>query len=399
MKNSAHKPLIIGILLAIGIAVIVVVYLLTRDSTPEEEKWVDAGWSFEAKNNDYLAAKIFLEKLGTTTEITFNHTILDELPRPESLIILADNAILLTPKQTTELIEWVASGGQILIEVDTNNASYEDFFSYFDIELLEEKKCNHPKSAEKTDGESNDIAEYTDSTLYSGSVSETIRLESYIPRDNFVLADDTNPALILEHPCGDILTKARLGSGSVTFVSPGMTSLWINHYINQYDHAYLLGKITGSAKKIWIIHPESSKNSPSFFYWLWTHYLHAIIGLLLIIAVWIWRNSFRITPITLINDTKRRKLLEHIHANNQFLWRNRQEQLFIDNLRAMFNKELTLKYPHFKSLSTDDQKIFLCELGKLDAEKISLAIYTKTIETETNWLKTISILQHLRKQL
>lgn len=116
-----------------------------------EEKEIDLGYSKEARQNDFLAAEIFLRKQGVQATSVKNLSLLDKhswrnlkLGAQDTLVIINGNKTL-TQERYDALYEWVENGGTLITStqnpfIGTHTSEEDLLLNDFNIELPPEEK-------------------------------------------------------------------------------------------------------------------------------------------------------------------------------------------------------------------------------------------------------------------
>ena len=132
------------------------------------EKKIDEGYGEEARQNEFLAAELFLQEQGRSTETVTGMALLDNLPPPGDVLFLSASRESLSVRRRDALISWVRSGGALLIVAhdvyDAEAGSSEDpLLDELGIFLLGPDEEGATESEEEEEGEEERVAE-TDSS-------------------------------------------------------------------------------------------------------------------------------------------------------------------------------------------------------------------------------------------
>eukprot|EP00903_Cladosiphon_okamuranus_P004532 g4530.t1 len=76
---------------------------------------IDLGFSTEAYQNPYLAAQQYLQKLGKTASSSDSLESMRQLPDIDTALVIDDISQVLSEERTYELLEWVRSGGRLVM--------------------------------------------------------------------------------------------------------------------------------------------------------------------------------------------------------------------------------------------------------------------------------------------
>ena len=115
-----------------------------------EEKEIDLGYSKEARQNDFLAAEIFLRKHGVQATTVKNLSLLDKRSwrnlklGAQDTIVIINGYKTLTQERYDSLYEWVEAGGTLIAStqnpfIGTHTSEEDLLLKDFNIELAPEK--------------------------------------------------------------------------------------------------------------------------------------------------------------------------------------------------------------------------------------------------------------------
>ena len=99
--------------LALALACILLGYLLYSTLELYEES-VDAGWTFEAKRNPYLATELLLNRMSAHAESSDSKSAIEKLDTFNSLLI-TNSGLVINQTTTDALMHWVSNGGELVI--------------------------------------------------------------------------------------------------------------------------------------------------------------------------------------------------------------------------------------------------------------------------------------------
>ena len=106
-------------------------------------KWVDidrsAGYS-EPLSKPYLAAAMFLSRLGIKTDVTDGLSLLDALPPTDATLLIAGSRRALSERRLDGLVEWLRRGGHLIVVAsaywdDETESSTDELLDRYDIRL------------------------------------------------------------------------------------------------------------------------------------------------------------------------------------------------------------------------------------------------------------------------
>ncbi len=116
------------------------------------EETIDLGWSAKAKRHPYLAAEQFLSSIGLKVTASPSLQSLPRLPAGGTIFI-SNSAQVLGHRQVETLLDWVKSGGHLIVAAQAHGERPDPVLSYFDVSL-ETTDCdclqNHPNAQWQT---------------------------------------------------------------------------------------------------------------------------------------------------------------------------------------------------------------------------------------------------------
>lgn len=445
-KKTAIVSLTVGLLLS-GL----IYWLSTLFYWAEEE--VDHGFSKAAIQNDFLAAKLFLQQQGIPVSVVKNQQLLKngswrniELKQNDT-IILVNAYKTLDEERYERLSDWVEAGGTLIassqnpfvgshtkqndlllddfsIEQAPRKVEEEgDFFEELSKDLkkkekeLEEEnkkdkedeaKEKESKNPEKTAadikkrkqkeeywrrcGKKKDTTEVKFSSEDKPLIFDFSYEEKFIYYDYDDLDDE---GLAKEHP--EHMLYFNWGDGAVTFLSD--TYIWSNRRIDCHDHAYALWHSVNPDGRVWIL---VNQDAPSLFAIIWQKVPYGLLACILALCLWLWNKSQTLGPVFVQQTIARRSLAEHLYASGVLLWRKFQSPQLLVVLRKEI-LELLEKHHQLHSWQADAsgqmRLDFLHELTGLPQDAIKHALFADGIHEPQDLARVIANLQIIRKHI
>lgn len=165
-----------------------------------EEKEIDLGYSKEARQNDFLAAEIFLRKQGVQATTVKNLSLLDKHSwrnlklGAQDTIVIINGYKTLTQERYDSLYEWVEAGGTLITStqnpfIGTHTSEEDLLLNDFNIELepeetdtdtrdlLEKLSDGFDEESDESDDENSDTEKADDKQDTSLEKSPTDNLE------------------------------------------------------------------------------------------------------------------------------------------------------------------------------------------------------------------------------
>jgi len=374
-------------LLVTGLLVLIIVALTWWLSKSYEWKEVtlDMGWSPEAARQPYLAAKKFIESDNISVELLTRVPSSKEIRAADS-IFLVNADFMPLDSQHHELLEWLDSGGHLIIGLSGIstprflsrlgfNTEYETLSAYEHGELDE----NEAEEKEK-------------------SLADRLRDENERIRERESEVGDAIQTRLLcrapLHQCNE-LDEPELDSASLiqlSFEGDEFSSSRIGHF----DHAYLWHVLVSTSSKVLVL---EGKNMSALSTLLWRYYREALVAFLLILIFSYWRFSVRFGALKDVITSARRSREEGMRAIGQWHWRRSESQLLLAPLRERVFELASMRWPGFKKWSQQDQQQEIASYCNIDIALVSEALAESSIKDEQRFLSIVKNLQKIRKAL
>jgi len=351
----------------------------------------------EATDEPLLAAKQLLERMGTSVIIIQNLPEA-ELDSQDTLILLQYNS-LLNEQKTQQLLEWADSGGNLIIVSDIVHDSEQSVKAQPDLLLSELNVFQYQ----------NESPTKADPTEF---MWQEYKLKVAFDPNYYLETEDNEPAQDISDKNGSHLLQYYYGTGIISILSD--LSFIENDKIAAYDHAQFLWHLTHferSETKIWLLNHvledmESEiigetndwnmpNKMPTLFALIWTYMWTVVVSAIIILLLWLWSVSQRFGPLLPISKPVRRRLLEHIEASGNFLWRHGKTATLLHNARQALMQEINRTHPNWNQLPLSQLSEQLAQRCELSATEIENALSNKN----TDLVLTIQIFSKIRKTL
>lgn len=218
---------------------------------------------------------------------------------------------------------------------------------------------------------------YSDHVLWHDSWDEEDGIEPHRQWDTEVMAYADNDA-------GSQLIQLSLGDGQITVLTD--LSLWDNDHILYFDHAWLLGWLTGE-DGVWFIR---SVAMPPLLQWLWQRTPELILALLILLGLWLWLRIPRQGPLQPADEDQHHDYLQHLHASGYFQWRTEQQDALLSALRQQASARL-------RGYRTDDDKALSLAARDLNCPSRDLhSALNDTPQSRDQLMEQVRLLQALR---
>ncbi len=380
--------------LRIGVGIVLIAlaggfaWWFQRNFEPVTERvWV--GFSGEAARDRFMAAELFLVRMGVEVSLGRSAARLGDLEKARVAVVPARRQSLV-PHEIDTLVRWVATGGHLIVQAEL--AHVED-------PLLE--RLGTPIRQGAAD-------EVSDRSRRSGKASGKARPANEAPTDeaeqtrdpklmrrqdrlaDIMLPKATEPVIVrVRNPIafadearkpdfqwrdandGIHLASFAVDRGRVTVLS-GMP--FTNALIDAHDHAGLLFHLAHWDTNAPVVRFFDWGGRRALWRWLLEQLPYAAIALALAIAAWVWRVSVRFGPIAPDPSPARRRLLDHLAASGRFQWRRGQTDELARAAHDQAFELLRRVSPGFDRLSPERQRERLKALVKFNDEEALAAL-------------------------
>ncbi|AVU75476.1 DUF4350 domain-containing protein [Pseudomonas rhizophila] len=382
-----------GLLVGAGVAALlcVMALYLFLNAVPYQET-IDHGPSPEAQANPYLAAEHFLRRQGINVEHANNLDVLPNLePDQRSLLLLGERNHM-TPREVDQLMNWAQAGGRLLFVAealwDNSTASSGDL-------LLDRVRLRQFLSKDLKAPEPELIKDrYPKLTkLYL----EDEEAPAYVGFDtDFHLEDPQNLAQAWANSAlATHMMQLNHGLGSITVLTDA--ELWKNDHIDQYDNAWLLWYLSADTH-VTLLYDIDHDNLLAL---LLRYFPQALVALLALIALWLWRSAVRQGPLQQPAPKARRQLEEHVQASAGFHLRHNGRQHLLHSLQQDVLRRARHLHPGFEQLAVAEQWQVLARLTRQPTRAISQALSPRPQQrmSSAEFCRQVAHLQTLRNAL
>jgi len=374
------------------VVIIVALYgLYTKlDSELIEE---DKGYQGEALTNNYLAAEYFLLEMGQQAEqiklFSTNHKLLNTT----DVLLIPSVRLAFDRRRSNEMLEWVKSGGHLIITGQVENESLTEYHDYIlsalgliiDRKSLDEssEQNNYPVNILSLDDETFLQVDFDDYLI----ISKTAEFNSEIlwsAEDG-----DRTHGLQIKH-----------GSGKLTLLSD--MRMFKNEYIDAYDHAAFLFSLVQSQSINFnssMLYYSLFEDRLSLIQWLWINARFLVLSFVFLIFIILWLIIPRFGPLININKPIRRQFLNHLTAAGNFHWRMGNYNRLLADVRMKLSYDIKRKYPEWTNLNKQDRITHFSDISQLESKQIEIALFNSDIQHVNDFVSIIKLLEVLRKKL
>jgi hypothetical protein len=396
---SRRRQWLLGSALLLGLGLLGL-YLLDRVQPYTET--LEHGPAPEAQANPYLAAEHFLRQQGLQVQRSADLRLLATLPSAgQTLLLLADRQRM-SPRQVQRLLAWTAKGGHLVFVAE--RLWDEDAGNSGDL-LLDSLGLQQYQSddLDQSDGEAEEPTLDADETTAS-AYPELTRLylenedaPAYFSFDTgFHLYDADNRAHAWANSgAATHLVQLYHGDGLVSVLSDAW--IWQNDSIAAYDNAWLLWYLSQDSAVTLLYHAERD----DLFSLLLRHFPQALLALVLLLGLGLWRVGMRQGPLQAPASPSRRQLQEHLRGSADFLLRRSGQHSLLQGLQADIQRRARRRHPGFERLGVTEQWQLLARLTRLPSRAISQAMRPLPTQrlSAVDFTRQVAHLQTLRNAL
>jgi len=389
-----------------------------------------------------LAAQRYLQTSGKKVVDYRGISNLSTLPPPNGALYIHRLPRGLSTSISDNLFAWVKTGGHLLLSPNSGRSDTPDagdILSRLGVEVLKEdtdcgcepksktgsetttpkgkiedgaKKAATPKTKKSKDKEgyhrSDSIIEATidgfpvnlkyfgASLLQDKNGSATFRINGSYRinyREEADKAREDNKAIKAQE--GDWLLQYTVGSGKITVLSEN--TLFNNHRIGDYDHAFLLSWLLRGDQTVWFLSSSDAKSLPAI---LWDKMPLFWISLLILIVIILWRLQQQSGTLLQPRVEQQMSILTHIDASGMFSWRmNTASSIIAANRKSMLQRLAQRKLNPIQGMKNQHLSTTTLAARTNFTEKEVFDAFHLRIEGEQDVLQTSRALQKISRRL
>lgn len=336
---------------------------------------VEVGYQGMARVNPYYAVELFLEEAGIPAESRFG---LGELPPTDHVILVLTRDLESRRSMESELYDWVARGGHLVVaaapppgfdeDEDGADDHQDPLLEMAGLRLRRYQKRNdgisaltpvepvepvEPDAGPSEDDDGDEGPQGLLALFRPRAEREVVSVSSPLAAGPRLLRLEVDRSWSLVHrdaepSSGDQGPRPFLPL-AYSAVSQGQVSAMVDPYfltnraIGEHDHARLLAAITHQrgrpAGAVLVIRARAE----GFWALLWNHGWMVLYSLGALLLAWVWMASRRFGPIVPDPKPERRSLLEHIEATGAFLWRQGYQAELLESAREAVRLKLAAR--------------------------------------------------------
>lgn len=349
------------------------------------EKEIDQGYQEKARRNDYLAAQYFVEKMGLPTASIRSFATLNQLSDKQSVLLLPVSRNNMQSHQAEHILGWVNQGGHLITVIWTlkKQGQTDLLLDYLGvIQQVNDDAAEHD-------------AALNNMMIFEKNQEKNLKI-NFLSR--YYLEDVEDTALFgIKDAVGHHELTYVHGQGLITVLSDG--EFLKNDAIGQYDHAEVFWQLIKQGQPKHAIWINYQTESPSLWDWLWQHASELILTLMLMTVMIIWQFSGRLGSVILIQDKKRRSLLEHMMASGRFHWKYQNKNQILKNVQQAVLLQVQSCRPGCYHATSQKQCQQLAALTQINVAEVEAVLYKASIENEHDFIKAIQSLKTIKSKI
>ncbi|MCU4675273.1 DUF4350 domain-containing protein [Catenovulum sp. 2E275] len=339
-------------------------------------------------------------------------------PKADSVLILARSDTHLSKLQAEKIINWVKSGGHLILAMDA--AFYKQVrdiqhplwqqlnisaHSPLELDEPEDDNSTEEQAEVELDAEQDESAQTeedpeetaeknkfdnefsTEILTDTGAVFYTFLEKSY----RIAVPESLELMTFFGDQQGATFVQFGLEKGIVSLLTE--VDIWNNRQLDQAHNAYFYHWLTNDKTDVTLFSAQMENH------WLINLFIWSpgfIFLSILLVILFVWRQAVRFGSIITTDEAQKHFFHQHIEAAGEYYWKHNQQLLLIGSLQQEIFEVLNKRWPGFTLAEQNEQLVYLNELTELDNQLILQALYQKNHQHEQSFTKQIRILQKLR---
>ncbi|MEM7363111.1 MAG: DUF4350 domain-containing protein [Pseudomonadota bacterium] len=322
-----------------------------------------SGYSEEALRNPFLAAEMYLDRVGIEAESVSGRDLLLTLPQTGEVLIVNDFGPDLSDEAHAQLIRWLEAGGYMIMVAKEAPATSTGR------RLLDEYQItvHRPEDPEiSVEAIPVDAEDALPPVTFSGQ--------------QYLSVNEGEGYPILASELGVHVAEVRIGEGLLTVLSdslfmsnPPPSSDWETVYrIDDTGHAYFLSWLLPSDRKVWLLYSTHHRGLLPI---LWDAAPLLCLATVLLLVIWVWwmRDRFG-SPLQNV-DRPRRDVMEQLLATGRFEWQSDRSLRRVEETRRLFQTRLEKRHPRLRHLTSEERVAYLANVSSLPADSVRQAMF------------------------
>jgi len=337
----------------------------------------------EARTNPFYATQRFAQALGSSASW---HRTFAAPPLTNGVVVMSGWHWGLSEERRHSVERWVASGGRLVVDASVADDLAFQNWSGISLVTKEEQPFGRP------DGGSAGCHPLIVSAVSKAEVGAASR--SFVTcgiTANSHLASKGDILWQLSDAAGAQVIMAPAGNGRVTVIN---ARPFLGSGLVDGDHAVLFIAATGlrTGDEVWLL---SEADVPPLLTLLWQRGSPAIVLLLALVGLGLWRIGARFGPLVVSPTPPRRSLEEQIVAAGEFSRRYGTSESLLAATQQALEEAAFRRIPGYARLSADEKVTALAKAAGLAPESLFRAMR----RTDNRTVDPVHIMETARRRL
>lgn len=384
MNERRLVRLLVGGVLSIG-ALLAVIWFDNNFELAERE--VVTGYSQEARRNPFLAAERFLRRIGRDSASISSVNLWRNPPAGDDVLVVYRYVPPASAERQQILREWIEAGGHLVVGADSALRVGKDkdrripgLLAELGVRVHEDNPGLMPTLATQQRIE----IEFAETEQPVGVMMSTQR---YLEDGD----DQASAGVVLGEGYG--LLQYEVGEGLVTVLADN--TFLTNRRIGDEDHALALLVGMEPEGKVWLVHDVMM---PSLLELIWQHASHAMVAMLALVLLWLWKLGAHLGPLLPPLQASRRDISEHLAASANYLWRLDRAQALFRHNRQRIEQAWLGKHYVLRATPPAERCQWIAARSGLTPQAVERALYAD-YAAESDFIELSSYLQVLHAAL
>lgn len=412
-------------------------YWLTHYEYKEHTR--EASLKGEARKNPLYATRLFLKRMGIPASKEVIYRDASNLPNHQTVVIIDHYRKNFSATRTDKLLDWVKAGGHLIVKagIDTptfdeddedkkkydleNNPSLDPLHKALGVYtakqyLLDEENDSARKETDeqssKDRSEQSDQASSDDDIIdlridkNDNNYSHTFKLNA-LPQPQlidigyyFYPIETLNPNVSDDHFTINnhtFLLQRNWGKGLITLASD--LDFMGNHLMREADNAQITWHLVNqhtTPENVWLVIDDDMPNLAEL---IWRNAFWLIISATILLIIWLWHNMVRFGPMVQKPPLQRRRILEHITASGQFMWKHKQANTLLHSTQTSVLDQASRKLSGWHQLSEHERYQKLAHHIVWSEQDVVNVFTTQSTQSAQEFTRIIKQLESIRNLL
>ena len=335
----------------------------------------------EALTNPFYAAERLATALGggSTWDRAWSS------PSTDSIVVLSSWHWDLSAARRQTIERWVEAGGRLVVD-DTLAGNLDTFESWSGIA----REYNFDDDDTETEAEPMPCDRFREDVNGAGGATHVM-----CDTGHYSFLTTKRPLeWAMRNAGGAQAIRTRVGRGSVTVVN---ASPFRHRSVFDGDHGWLFVAAT-QFRRGDQVRFLSEDDYPSLLALLWRHGGPAVVLMLLIIALLLWRGWVRFGPMALPLPSARRSLAEQIRGSGEFALRYGSGDSLHGAVVRALNEAVSRRVPGYTHLPPQERTAALAELTGFERGSLAAAVHHLASRRAERLRNALALLESARRR-